>query len=59
VGEGREIAADVQREAVHRNPMAHADANRRDFAGWPGHFRVLDPNSGEAGPPRGGDFKLG
>src|ERR1700724_2036745 len=41
MGEGREITADVEGEAVHRNPMAHANADRCDFA-------FADPNAGES-----------
>src|SRR6478672_7357253 len=29
---GREVAANVERKSVHRDPMANADANRRDLA---------------------------
>src|SRR5260370_35945704 len=51
MGEGREITADVQREAVHRNPMAHADADRCDFA-------FADPNAGESLALRRGNFVI-
>ena len=36
----REIAAHVQREPVHGDPMANADADRSDLA-------IFDPNSGK------------
>ena len=39
--EWREIAANIQRKAVHRDPMPHANTNRRDFA-------ILNPDPGQA-----------
>ena len=36
----REIAAHVQRESVHRDPMANTNPDRSDLT-------ILDPNSGE------------
>src|SRR5258707_2353812 len=51
MGEGREITAHVQREAVHRNPMAHADADRCDLA-------FADPNAGESLALRRGNFVI-
>ena len=47
--EGREVAAHVERETVHRDPMPHADADRGDFA-------LLDPDAGQAGAGRGVDL---
>src|SRR3954451_8189590 len=40
MSERREIAAHVQREPVHRDPMANTDSDRSDFT-------ILDPNSCE------------
>src|SRR5262249_170852 len=47
--ERREIAANIEREAVHCDPMPDTDANRRDLA-------LLDPNASEPFAPRRGDF---
>ena len=45
----REVAAHIQREAVHRDPMAHADADRGDFA-------LPDPDAGQTVASRGFDL---
>ena len=41
----RQIAAHVERETMHRDPMPNPNANRRDLAARPDHFGVLDPDA--------------
>jgi len=47
----REIAAHVQREPVHADPMANADADRSDLA-------IFGPNSGKRFASLRGNFLL-
>ena len=50
--ERREVAANVQGEPVHRDPMPDADADRGDLS-------IFDPDAGQARPGRGGDPDFG
>ena len=48
--ERREIAANIKRESMHRDPVTHAHADRRDLA-------IFNPDAGKTRPRLGRDVE--